>query len=78
MDTSKAQELIDKYRKGILSAEEEAILEGWYLKLTAEQRVSISEKELIQKKGAIWNKLQTNTGGAKIIAFKTLGRIAAA
>jgi len=78
MDTSKAQELIDKYRKGTLSAKEEAILEGWYLKLTAEQRVSISEKKLIQKKRAIWNKLQTNTGGAKIITFKTLVRIAAA
>ena len=78
MDTSKAQGLIDKYRKGTLSAKEEAILEGWYLKLTAEQRVSISEKELIQKKRAIWNKLQTNTGGAKIIAFKTLVRVAAA
>jgi transmembrane sensor len=78
MDTSKAKELIDKYRKGTLSAEEEALLEGWYLKLTAEQRVSISGKHLAQKKQAIWNKLQVNNGVAKIVKFRVLVRIAAA
>jgi ferric-dicitrate binding protein FerR (iron transport regulator) len=78
MDTSKAQELIDKYRKGTLSAEEEAMLEGWYLKLTAEQRVSISEKHLAQKKQAIWKNLQVNNGAAKIVKFRVLAQIAAA
>jgi ferric-dicitrate binding protein FerR (iron transport regulator) len=78
MDISKAQELIDKYRKGTLSAEEEAMLEGWYLKLTAEQRVSISEKHLAQKKQAIWKNLQVNNGAVKIVKFRVLAQIAAA
>jgi transmembrane sensor len=78
MDTSKARELIDKYRKGTLSAEEEVMLEGWYLKLTAEQRVSISEKHLVQKKQAIWKNLQVNNGAAKIVKFKVWAQIAAA
>ncbi len=78
MDTSKAQELIDKYRKGTLSAEEEAMLEGWYLKLTAEKRLSISEKHLAQKKRAIWKNLQVNNGAAKIVKFRVLAQIAAA
>ncbi|MDB5152918.1 MAG: hypothetical protein JWR54_1669 [Mucilaginibacter sp.] len=78
MDTSKAQELIDKYRKGTLSAEEEAMLEGWYLKLTAEQRLSISEKHLAQKKRAIWKNLQIDNGTAKIVKLRVLAQIAAA
>ena len=78
MDTSKAQELIDKYRKGTLSAEEEAMLEGWYLKLTAEKRLSISEKHLAQKKRAIWKNLQIDNGTAKIVKLRVLAQIAAA
>jgi transmembrane sensor len=78
MDTSKAQELINKYRKGTLSAEEEVILEEWYLKLTAEQQVSISETHLTQKKRAIWKNLQVNNGAAKIVKFRVLAQIAAA
>jgi transmembrane sensor len=78
MDTSKAHQLIDKYKKGTLSAEEEAILEGWYLNLTAEQQVNISEKHLAQKKQAIWKNLQVNNGAAKVIKFRVLAQIAAA
>jgi transmembrane sensor len=78
MDTSKARELIEKYRKGTLSAEEEAMLEGWYLKLTAEQGVSISEKRLAKKKQAIWKNLQVNNGTAKIVKLRVLAQIAAA
>jgi transmembrane sensor len=78
MNTSKAQELIDKYRKGTLSAEEEALFEGWYLKLTAEEQVSISEKRLAQKKQAIWKNLQVSNGAAKMVKFRVLAQIAAA
>jgi transmembrane sensor len=78
MNTSKAQELIDKYRKGTLSAEEEAQFEGWYLKLTAEEQVSISGKHLAQKKRAIWKNLQVENGAAKIVKLRVLAQIAAA
>jgi ferric-dicitrate binding protein FerR (iron transport regulator) len=78
MNTSKAQELIDKYQKGTLSAEEEALFEGWYLKLTAEEQVSISEKHLAQKKRAIWKNLQVNNGTTKMVKFRVSTQIAAA
>jgi transmembrane sensor len=78
MDTSKAQELLDKYRKGTLSPEEEAMLEGWYLKLTAEQRVSIQKTHLTKKKQVIWRNLQTGSGIGKVVKFKVWMQVAAA
>lgn len=78
MDTRKAEELINKHLTGTLTPEEEAMLEGWYVKLIAEEKVSISEKQLAKKKQAIWKNLQINTGAAKIVKFRVWAQIAAA
>ncbi|WP_285009646.1 FecR family protein [Pedobacter faecalis] len=57
MDTKKAQELINRFRQGRLSPEDEAILDGWYLSLPEEERSSISDEQLQARKEAILMRL---------------------
>ncbi|WP_256003468.1 FecR family protein [Pedobacter deserti] len=57
MDTKKAQELINRFRQGRLSPEDEAMLDGWYLSLPEEERSSISDEQLQARKEAILMRL---------------------
>jgi len=78
MDTKKAQELIEKHRNGSLSAEEEAMLESWYLQQADRESVSINKEQLLKSKQAIWNNLPVNRKIAKVVQFRLMVKIAAA
>jgi transmembrane sensor len=49
MDTKKAQELFDKHRAGTLSPEEEALLDGWYNEVSANQPPAELPADLVIK-----------------------------
>jgi transmembrane sensor len=49
MDTKKAQELLDKHRAGILSPEENALLDSWYNKFSADQPPAELPADLVTK-----------------------------
>jgi transmembrane sensor len=57
MDTKKAQDLINKFHQGILSVEEEAMLDSWYLSLSEDEQASITDEDLQERKLAILNRL---------------------
>ncbi|MCJ0741100.1 FecR family protein [Pedobacter montanisoli] len=57
MDTHKAKLILDKYRAGICSEEELALLESWYVDSQSADIDLISEHDLIAVKNDIWNTL---------------------
>lgn len=57
MDTKKAETLIDKFTKGNLNPEEEAILDSWYLSLAKDDQTNISNVDLQAKKSAVLSRL---------------------
>jgi len=60
METQKARELLEKYRQGTLSEEEKAILDSWYLQLSRNEPVNITEDEIQGRLEAVWDGLAVN------------------
>jgi transmembrane sensor len=60
MDTKKAAELLQKYKNGTITKEEEAILDTWYLKMANEESVASDHRQMEEKLDKVWGSLQVN------------------
>ncbi|MDB5117697.1 MAG: anti-sigma factor [Mucilaginibacter sp.] len=58
MEERDIKNLLDKYRAGIASEEEIALLESWYLHFTAQEPEVLSEEERLQTFNEVWANLQ--------------------
>jgi transmembrane sensor len=59
METAKFKELLNRYRTGKASAEEEAWLESWYMDLGKTDQVAMDEAELTEARKLIWEQFIT-------------------
>ncbi|MDO3628246.1 FecR family protein [Mucilaginibacter sp. BT774] len=57
MNKEQAQELIEKYRLGICTPEEKALLERWYLDEATRQPMPESPENPLQEEQIIWNRI---------------------
>lgn len=57
MANKEAKALIEKYRSGNCTPKEKALLESWYIKQAAGNKVNLSEQELNEALDEIWNTL---------------------
>lgn len=60
MDTEKIKRLLQKQKSDQLTAEEKAILDTWYLKLSQTETVSIDETDMATRLDVVWAGLDVN------------------
>jgi transmembrane sensor len=58
MNNKKAEELIKKYLNKTCTPEEEALLESWYIKKTAEEEQTVTTPDYFELESEIWTELK--------------------
>ncbi|WP_316843987.1 FecR family protein [Pedobacter psychrodurus] len=79
MSTTKAKELLEKYRSGMLSPEEMAILDTWYLRTAAQEDLIIEEAGFEDNLDRVWDRLSVNHSQPvkrKLLSFPRLAAAA--
>ncbi|MDR6781574.1 transmembrane sensor [Pedobacter africanus] len=60
MMTNDPEKLLSKYNAGLCTEAEKAMVESWYLKLSAEEAAQLDKTSALRNKEAIWKELSAN------------------